>query len=77
MASRMQKTLQFIQQFSGVVDTFVSSDPSTAALAWGSIKVTILVGWKLIPSVRLLTGRHVSCSVDCSVFLPSDCSLET
>lgn len=43
VASRLQNTLQFIQQFSGVVDTFVSADPSTAALAWGSVKVTILV----------------------------------
>lgn len=43
MASRLQNTLQFIQQFSGVVDTFVSADPSTAALAWGGVKFTILV----------------------------------
>lgn len=54
VASRLQNTLQFIQQFSGVVDTFVSADPSTAALAWGGVKVTILVRWTLISPFRRL-----------------------
>ena len=43
VASRLQNTLQSVQQFTTIVDTFVSSNPSIAALVWGSFKVTILV----------------------------------
>lgn len=44
VAGRLFKVLQSIQQFSEVVDTFVSSNPSIAALVWGSVKLTMLVG---------------------------------
>ena len=44
VASRLQKTLESVQQFTTIVDTFVSSSPAIAALVWGIFKVTILVG---------------------------------
>ena len=43
VASRLCGVLQSVQQFSSVVETFVSSHPEIAALVWGSIKLTILV----------------------------------
>lgn len=43
VAGRLQNTLQSVQQFTTIVDTFVSSSPTIAALVWGSLKVTILV----------------------------------
>jgi hypothetical protein len=42
VASRLCTFLNATQQFAGVVDTFVSSNPTIAALVWGSIKTTIL-----------------------------------
>lgn len=43
VASRLYTLLQSVQQFSTIVDTFVSSRPNIAALVWGSIKLTLLV----------------------------------
>ena len=42
VASRLCTFLDATQQFSGVVSTFVSSNPATAALVWGSVKFAIL-----------------------------------
>ena len=44
VANRLYSVLQSVQTFSTVVDTFVSSHPEIAALVWGSIKLTMLVG---------------------------------
>jgi len=46
VASRIHGFLGYVLQFSGVVDTFVSSNPATAALVWGGIRVFILVSLK-------------------------------
>ena len=43
VATRLHRFLESIQQFSAIVDTFVSSKPSVAALVWGSIKFALLV----------------------------------
>jgi hypothetical protein len=43
VSSRLFGILQSIQDFTNVVDTFVSSNPEIAALVWGSVKFTILV----------------------------------
>lgn len=44
VASRLYALLASVQRFVGVVDTFVSSDPAVAALVWGAVKLTMLVG---------------------------------
>ena len=44
VASRLYALLSSVQRFVGVVDTFVSSDPAVAALVWGAVKLTMLVG---------------------------------
>ncbi|KAI9785686.1 MAG: hypothetical protein M1839_008703 [Geoglossum umbratile] len=42
VATRLFSFLESVQQFSTIVDTFVSSNPSIAALVWGSVKFAIL-----------------------------------
>ena len=44
---RLITFLESIQQFSQVVDVFVSSHPEVAALVWGGVKLALLV--KLLP----------------------------
>jgi hypothetical protein len=43
VAARISPLLESIQQFSGVVETFVSSHPQVAALIWGSVKLVLQV----------------------------------
>ncbi|KAG9237982.1 hypothetical protein BJ875DRAFT_480792 [Amylocarpus encephaloides] len=43
IGARAYSILQSIQQFSTIVDTFVSSHPDIAALVWGSVKLTVLI----------------------------------
>jgi hypothetical protein len=43
IGARAYSMLQSIQQFSAIVDTFISANPGIAALIWGSIKLIILV----------------------------------
>lgn len=45
VAARLSPFLESIQQFSGIVETFVSSHPQIAALIWGSIKLVLQVSW--------------------------------
>lgn len=43
IATRFQVVLQSVQQFSTIVETFVSANPRIAALVWGSLKFALLV----------------------------------
>ncbi|MCJ1345587.1 hypothetical protein MMC31_003794, partial [Peltigera leucophlebia] len=43
VAARLLTFLQSIQQFTAVVDTFVSSNPATGALVWGSVKLAVIL----------------------------------
>ena len=43
IGARAYSMLQSIQQFSAIVDTFISAHPDIAALVWGSVKLTVLV----------------------------------
>ena len=45
VATRLLPFLQSIHQFTTVVDTFVSFNPTVPALVWGSVKFAILVSW--------------------------------
>jgi len=40
---RFEDFITYLQRFTLVVDTFVSSNPMTSALIWGSIKCLLLV----------------------------------
>ncbi|KAH0360412.1 hypothetical protein KCU65_g9409, partial [Aureobasidium melanogenum] len=43
VAARISPLLESIQQFSGIVETFVSSNPHIAALVWGSVKLVLQI----------------------------------
>ncbi|KAI1123420.1 hypothetical protein F5Y10DRAFT_286241 [Nemania abortiva] len=43
ISSRLYSVLLSVQHFSTVVDTFVSANPSIAALVWGTVKLTMLI----------------------------------
>ncbi|KAI0406290.1 hypothetical protein F4802DRAFT_613498 [Xylaria palmicola] len=43
ISSRLYSVLLSVQQFSTVVDTFVSANPTIAALIWRSVKLTMLI----------------------------------
>ena len=43
MGPRLMTFLESVQQFSGVIDTFVNSHPEFAALVWGGVKLTLRV----------------------------------
>lgn len=43
VAARISPLLESVQQFSGIVETFVSSNPHIAALVWGSVKLVLQV----------------------------------
>lgn len=43
VSSRLFGILQSIQDYTSIVDTFVSAHPEIAALLWGTIKFTVLV----------------------------------
>ena len=53
IANRLYSVLQSVQTFSTVVDAFVSSHPEIAALVWGSIKLTMLVGDRVIAHMAM------------------------
>ena len=46
VATRLYTFLQCARDFSAVVDTFIQSNPQIAALVWGSVKLTMLVGFR-------------------------------
>ncbi|KAG7434983.1 Vegetative incompatibility protein HET-E-1 [Fusarium oxysporum f. sp. raphani] len=41
IASRLFPVLQAVHNFTAVIDTFISSNPTIAALVWGSVKLTM------------------------------------
>jgi hypothetical protein len=49
VAARISPLLESVQQFSGVVETFVSSHPQVAALIWGSVKLVLQVSQSYRP----------------------------
>lgn len=53
VASRLFGVLESVRQFTSIVDTYVSAHPDIAALVWGSIKITVLVGFLLWNTIDL------------------------
>jgi len=41
VAARISPLLESVQQFSGIIETFVSSNPHVAALVWGIVKLVL------------------------------------
>ena len=53
VAARLQTVLQSVQQFCGVVETFVSSNPKIAALIWGTFKLSLLACLEIASTVEI------------------------
>lgn len=63
MGPRLITFLESVQQFSRVIDTFVTSHPEFAALVWGGVKLTLrVISPRLIPRVYLIV-------IDCKQLL--------
>ena len=43
VGARLMTFLESVQQFTSIIDTFVSSKPNIAALIWGGVKLALLV----------------------------------
>ncbi|EXM16537.1 hypothetical protein FOTG_15184 [Fusarium oxysporum f. sp. vasinfectum 25433] len=43
IASRLFPVLQAVHNFTSIIDTFISSNPTIAALVWGSVKMTMMI----------------------------------
>ncbi|MCJ1348387.1 hypothetical protein MMC31_006619 [Peltigera leucophlebia] len=65
VASRLFTFLQSIQQFTTVVDTFVSSNPAIPALVWGSVKLAVLLTSNNASYFDKLSGLLMSFSKHC------------
>ncbi|KAJ5787577.1 hypothetical protein N7457_002567 [Penicillium paradoxum] len=60
MGSRLCTFLDKTQQFVGVADTFVSSNPTIVTLVWGSVKMAILTANKVASYFERVTGLIMS-----------------
>jgi len=60
IASRIYNFLQSLQQYCAIVDTFVSSNPQTAGLIWGSVKFLILVGINSMLHLLCIAYHNIS-----------------
>jgi hypothetical protein len=69
IGARAYSMLQSIQQFSVIVDTFVSANPNIAALVWGSVKLTILVSHpSRLEEVKIVFRLNLTILLDCSQY---------
>ncbi|KAJ5703961.1 hypothetical protein N7493_011099 [Penicillium malachiteum] len=68
VSPRLFKFLDAAQQFSGAVETFVSSNPQTAALIWGGIKTAILVASNIASYFDKVTNMIQEIGRACPVF---------
>lgn len=69
VGSRLQTTLQSVQQFTSIVSTFVNSNPAVAALVWGSIRFTVLVASNWSSFFEKLTVCFMQMQACCPRFL--------
>ena len=68
IAARLHPVLETVQQYSRVVDMFVSSNPKVAALLWGSIKLTLHVSPTTCPKPVPDSHDILDCFKLCFIF---------
>lgn len=68
VAPRLHTFLESTQQFSHVVDTFVSSNPSIAALVWGGVKTAILTASNIASYFEKVTSMIMVIGRSCPVY---------
>ncbi|KIW19584.1 hypothetical protein PV08_00157 [Exophiala spinifera] len=67
VSARLVTFLDTLQQFSGVVDTFVNSDPTIAALVWGGVRMTILA----VSNISSSFGKVTNVIMEVGKFCPA------
>ncbi|THX16596.1 hypothetical protein D6D13_01137 [Aureobasidium pullulans] len=68
VSARISPLLESIQQFSGIVETFVSSHPQIAALIWGSIKLVLQIASNFTAYFDDLSGLLMTIGKRCPRF---------
>ncbi|KAJ5970321.1 uncharacterized protein N7479_000239 [Penicillium vulpinum] len=68
VAPRLHSFLQATQQFSAIVDTFVSSNPEIAALVWGGIKTAILIASNITSYFDKVTSMIMAIGRSCPTY---------
>jgi hypothetical protein len=61
MLTRLAPFLSVMRSFSSVVDTFINSNPSIAALVWGSVKLLLEAGRSQGRPVQRGSGSALRC----------------
>jgi len=68
VASRLYTFLEAIQQFTGVVGTFASSNPTIAALIWGGVKTTVLMASNIVSYFDKVTAMIMTIGKHCPTY---------
>src|SRR5271168_1823741 len=68
VAPRLYTFLEATQQFVGVVDTFVSSNPRIAALVWGGVKTAILAASNIASYFDKVTSMIMNIGKVCPTY---------
>ncbi|RHZ59573.1 uncharacterized protein CDV56_101052 [Aspergillus thermomutatus] len=68
VAPRLCTFLEATQQFSSVVDTFVSSNPTLAALIWGGVKMAILTASNVASYFDKVTSMIMGIGKSCPTY---------
>jgi Cdc6-like AAA superfamily ATPase len=68
VAPRLYTFLDATQQFAGVVDTFVSSNPTIAALVWGGVKTAVLTASNIASYFDKVTSMIMNIGKVCPTY---------
>jgi NACHT domain len=83
IAPRLCTFLEAVRQFSEVVDTFVNSNPTTAALVWGGVRMAIVTASNItsyfdkITSLIMTVGRSCPTYKQFGLLYPNRIDLQT
>ena len=61
VATRLVSFLDSVQQFSNIVETLVTINPTSAALIWSAVKLTLLVSLAVYLISRGITLNYLGC----------------
>src|SRR5271156_3945081 len=68
VAPRLCTFLDATQQFAGVVDTFVNSNPTIAALVWGGVKTAVLTASNIASYFDKITSLIMTVGRSCPTY---------
>jgi len=83
IATRLHSVLESVQQFSAVIDAFVSSNPEIAARVWGSVRLTIQIAFNFTSYYEVFSNLFMGFASHCpryaeyEVLYPNSVRLQT